>query len=126
MIREELDLKQLEQTLKEMRAVLMARLRVKAKANSTAVVNPDRTDLAQDYFLQDRRVALVDSMEDTLERVERALESINTGVYGKCERCGNDISASRLEALPYVNLCIGCQEKEERISFVKEKKLNGI
>ena len=38
----------------------------------------------------------------------RALERIEDGTYGDCVRCGNEISAGRLEARPEAALCIDC------------------
>jgi len=43
-------------------------------------------------------------------QVSEALERIDDGSYGLCLQCGQPISAKRLAALPWVALCIGCQE----------------
>ena len=45
-----------------------------------------------------------------LGEIERALERIDDGTYGLCERCGEPIAAERLEALPYAVRCVGCAE----------------
>lgn len=37
-----------------------------------------------------------------------AVERIDTGTYGRCERCGADISFARLEALPGTSVCVRC------------------
>jgi RNA polymerase-binding protein DksA len=114
---EKLDLEDLEQELEQRRAVLLSRLHVKGEADdsddSIETANPDRADLAQDYFLQDRQTALRDRLEGTLEQVEDALERINKGIYGKCKDCGKDISVERLHALPYAELCIECKGELE-------------
>lgn len=52
--------------------------------------------------------ALVGSLAETLKEVEDALAKFEDGSYGKCERCGNDIPAPRLEAKPAARLCIDC------------------
>ena len=52
-----------------------------------------------------------------LKEVVSALEKINEGSFGDCERCGEAISEKRLEALPFARYCIECQrtvEEEER------------
>ena len=36
------------------------------------------------------------------------------GTYGKCENCGKDIEAERLEAMPTANLCISCSKKTSK------------
>src|ERR1700691_4356195 len=45
-----------------------------------------------------------------VQQVSEALERIDKGTYGLCLRCGQSIEANRLAALPWVALCISCQE----------------
>jgi DnaK suppressor protein len=52
-----------------------------------------------------------------LKEVALALQKINEGGFGDCERCGEPISEKRLEALPFARYVIECQravEEEER------------
>ena len=49
----------------------------------------------------------VKSMQEALRRFEE-------GTYGICERCGSEISAQRLEALPQARLCIQCAQQAGR------------
>jgi len=49
----------------------------------------------------------VKSMQEALHRFEE-------GTYGICERCGTEISAQRLEALPQAQLCIQCAQQAGR------------
>ena len=113
-MREDLDLEKIEQSLEERRAVLLSRVRVKGDTSQSNAVNPDRSDLAQDYFLRERNSALRDRLEASLEEVEDALQRLKDGSYGKCARCGKEISAARLEAMPHVELCITCQNLKEK------------
>jgi DnaK suppressor protein len=48
------------------------------------------------------------SIAASIADIDRALEKLDDGTYGRCERCGNPISPERLDALPYSILCIGC------------------
>jgi RNA polymerase-binding protein DksA len=50
--------------------------------------------------------ALLGQVDDALERMEK-------GTYGVCERCGEEIDYARLEAIPYATLCIRCQHHLE-------------
>ena len=52
-----------------------------------------------------------------LRDVVSALQKIDDGSFGSCERCGETIGEKRLEALPFARHCITCQrhvEEEER------------
>lgn len=49
-----------------------------------------------------------------LRRVEAALERIATGEFGICAVCGGAIGLKRLQALPWANRCIDCQEQSEQ------------
>jgi RNA polymerase-binding transcription factor DksA len=50
--------------------------------------------------------ALANTLRESLEEVERALGKLDDGTYGKCEVCGEDIAAARLEAMPAARYCI--------------------
>ncbi|MBF0327557.1 MAG: RNA polymerase-binding protein DksA [Nitrospirae bacterium] len=53
-----------------------------------------------------------------LNKIEEAIEKIDSGNYGACEVCGEDINVKRLEARPVTTMCIDCkteQEEEERL-----------
>jgi RNA polymerase-binding transcription factor DksA len=52
--------------------------------------------------------ALSGSLAETLRDLDDALAKLDAGSYGRCERCGNDIGAARLEAMPAARLCITC------------------
>jgi DnaK suppressor protein len=52
-----------------------------------------------------------------LRDVVAALQKIDDGSFGNCERCGETIADKRLEALPFARYCVACQrlvEEEER------------
>lgn len=48
-----------------------------------------------------------------IESIDQALVRIDTGQYGRCEVCGQEIPQSRLEALPAASRCIGCEQAGE-------------
>lgn len=48
-----------------------------------------------------------------LRLVEGALGRISDGSFGVCASCGDDISVRRLEALPWTQYCLRCQEALE-------------
>jgi len=55
----------------------------------------------------------VDREARELELIEQALNRIETGDYGECIECGNDIGQKRLLANPIAKRCIDCQATRE-------------
>ena len=53
-------------------------------------------------------VGVADSLNVSLERVERALAKLAEGTYGTCDVCGGEIPAPRLEAQPESAVCVTC------------------
>lgn len=49
-----------------------------------------------------------------LNLTEVALRRIQEGSFGECSNCGDPINHKRLEAVPWAQYCISCQEKHER------------
>lgn len=58
-----------------------------------------------------RAISVIRAMRSNLNDVQRAIDKIDAGTYGTCERCGNPIGAERLEAIPWALLCIDCKKK---------------
>jgi DnaK suppressor protein len=59
-------------------------------------------------------VGVVDSLNATEERLERALAKLDEGSYGVCDRCGRPIPAARMEAAPESVLCVACASSARR------------
>ena len=49
-----------------------------------------------------------------LSEVEAALDRLRVGTFGRCEVCGAEIDAGRLEALPWAARCIRCAARSAR------------
>jgi DnaK suppressor protein len=80
------------------------------RAQTSGDVVDAALDSAQDEISS--QLAEVESRE--LARIETALQRMDTGEYGMCEGCNNNIPMARLQALPYATLCIRCQREAER------------
>jgi len=74
----------------------------------------DQVDAAVDTANDEINSQLAEIESRELEQIERALERIVKGVYGRCEFCGEKINEARVNALPYTNTCIDCQRENER------------
>ena len=69
----------------------------------TATVTYDRE---LDYSLEE-------NSETVLREIDAALQRIEDGTYGVCERCGKPIEEERLEAIPWARLCLDDARKQE-------------
>ena len=70
-------------------------------------------DLASENFERSMDLSLHESRLLELQKIRRSLVKIEKGIYGACASCGKAIENSRLEALPYADLCINCAEKAQ-------------
>jgi RNA polymerase-binding transcription factor DksA len=60
-------------------------------------------------------LAQLDAQEkDEIEAIDRALRKMETGRYGQCQACGQEISMGRLDAIPYTPFCNRCAHRLER------------
>ena len=65
-------------------------------------------------FEREKDLSLTNNIRDLTDKVEHALERLEEGSYGLCERCGRPIEKARIKALPYATLCIKDKQAEER------------
>ena len=65
-------------------------------------------------FERERDLSLSNNIKNLVEKIDRALDHIEHGTFGLCERCGKPIEKARIKALPYANLCIKDKQAEER------------
>jgi len=63
---------------------------------------------------REMELSIQGNTEHLLAQVNRALEKIEQGTYGRCDRCGREIGEGRLQAVPYANLCLEHQRELER------------
>jgi len=54
------------------------------------------------------RVGQAKELDAMLADVDRALEKLDEGTYGFCDRCGRMIPDERLEARPWSARCVDC------------------
>ncbi|HZE37058.1 MAG TPA: TraR/DksA family transcriptional regulator [Candidatus Eisenbacteria bacterium] len=77
----------------------------------------DLGDQAATSYNREFLFELSNSDRRLLKEVGSALQKLEEGNFGDCERCGEAIAEKRLEALPFARYCIECQraiEEEER------------
>ena len=62
---------------------------------------------------QQMAIASQQQMRQLLQRIELALQRIETGDYGDCVQCSEPIAFARLQAQPFASLCVECQSATE-------------
>ncbi|GHH97687.1 TraR/DksA C4-type zinc finger protein [Neobacillus kokaensis] len=63
-------------------------------------------DEGSSLFEREKDNALLEHYKIQLSNIDKALEAMENGTYGKCEVCGKEIPFERLEALPNTTYCI--------------------
>nr|WP_205323963.1 TraR/DksA family transcriptional regulator [Glycomyces sp. YM15] len=74
----------------------------------------DQIDSGSKTVEHEHEVAVAGSLSERIRQVSHALERLDEGGYGFCEKCGNPIPAARLAAFPSATLCVSCKQLEER------------
>jgi len=75
---------------------------------------PDINDEASRTINRRIILELGDRSHEVLKQIDEAIERINTGDYGECLECGEDIPEKRLELVPYAKYCVRCKERLEK------------
>ena len=52
---------------------------------------------------------------ETVRAIDRALELLEAGTYGRCTACGQRIPEERLAALPWAAHCVACRSARPRL-----------
>ncbi|MGE0666812.1 MAG: TraR/DksA family transcriptional regulator [Sphingomonadales bacterium] len=71
-------------------------------------LDPDFAEQATGMEASEANEALEGASRAEIAQIRAALERIESGTYGVCVSCGDDIAPARLEALPFAQQCIDC------------------
>jgi DnaK suppressor protein len=112
--------KELAATLRRKRSSLLLQEIAGSQSEAETTVD-DRESELEESAQKDRMTRLESRLTERgqilLRQIDDALERIDAGSFGECERCGNDIGHGRLKAMPTAALCIECAtalEKRQR------------
>jgi DnaK suppressor protein len=78
--------------------------------NVDLAVNEGFADSAQATTERAQLISLIEQLRAQHADLAKALARIDSGTYGKCERCGQEIPIERLEAIPTASLCVACKQ----------------
>lgn len=76
---------------------------------------PDPTDRASYEADRNFELRIRDREHKLIKKIKNALDRIENGTFGICEKCGEEISFKRLQARPVTTQCIDCKTKEEAL-----------
>ena len=76
--------------------------------------SPEELDRIQHASDRDWAVSNLERNSSRLREVRIALRRLNTGGFGICAGCEENINLKRLAALPWAAFCIVCQEVADR------------
>jgi len=74
----------------------------------------DDEDNLQEISDYENNVSLKNELQDVLKKVKRSLKAIDNGNYGQCTSCKGEIEIGRLKVMPYAQLCVTCNSKENK------------
>jgi DnaK suppressor protein len=106
------------------REITKVRNRLTEKLNDLAGRSTRRSDLVaercndpfdemQSRYDLDLTVSTLNVHYSMKKAVETALNLLESGEYGICQDCGEDINPKRLDAIPWTTLCVKCQENRD-------------
>jgi DnaK suppressor protein len=77
-------------------------------------LDDESADAGTATFEREKDLSIEQNVRDLLAKIDRALQRIEEGRFGICDRCGKPIEKARVKALPYVDLCIKDAQAQSR------------
>lgn len=71
------------------------------------------SDLGTELNERQKEQGFIQQAEYTIQQCDEALDKMQQGTYGLCERCNVPIDRERLISQPFASRCMPCQMKEE-------------
>ncbi len=96
---------------REVASLELSRLREQMQTE----IEHDTDEGDPDVYEREKLLAVIRTMEDKIESLDHGLKALDHGQYGICERCGSEIGAERLKAVPGATLCVKCKAATEKI-----------
>ena len=107
-----------KQALLKKRAQILSALRLDRGSANERVAEEDQGTVAHEEFVS-MRLNHLDYAQ--LRMINEALDRIESGDYGVCLSCEEDMPNKRLTALPWAKYCVPCQENINVEHFVEER-----
>jgi len=79
---------------------------------------PDPTDRATEESDRSFELRIRDRERKLINKIKETIDRIDSGDYGVCEVCEEEIGEARLRARPVTTLCIDCKTEQERLEKI--------
>ena len=83
---------------------------------SEVVLTDDQPTEEHDHKVSEdsEKELVLEHDEETIRRqVIEALDRLDRGMFGTCQKCDGPIGRERLDAMPFTPYCVGCEQKVE-------------
>jgi RNA polymerase-binding transcription factor DksA len=84
-----------------------------ASISELSSLDQHQGDIGTETFEREKDFSILEQVEAELHDVQRALQRLDDGTYGKCEACNQPIGDERLAALPAARFCVQHQSEAE-------------
>ncbi len=109
-----MDLEKIRQELLQKKAQIIESLENNSKESQNEKTGvEDAVDEVAAELSRETLYKLSQTEKETLFLIDIALKKLENGTYGVCEECGQPIGEKRLQAIPWVRLCIDCSQHQE-------------
>ncbi|MGH9116428.1 MAG: TraR/DksA C4-type zinc finger protein [Acidimicrobiales bacterium] len=71
-------------------------------------------NIGSETFEREKEFSILEEVEAELDDIERALQRLDAGSYGRCEVCHQPIADERLEVKPATRFCVAHQAVAEQ------------
>ncbi len=108
----EFDRRQITKQLQDARETILQNLGLREQVHIEQTA--DEMDEVQASTARDLAIANLDRSARRLRRIDDALRRLETGEYGRCVNCEEEIGSKRLRAVPWAEFCLKCQEMADQ------------
>jgi DnaK suppressor protein len=117
-----MNINELKKQLQEKEQQLLADMARGAADNrkSRGAEVQDRTDQAASSEMKENLFQENSYDWNILIEVREALQRIESGAFGKCAACGQQIESDRLKAIPWTSYCLNDQNQRDHKWFSKD------
>ncbi len=116
-----IEYEQIRQMLLKMRSdIIDALTKKKSSLEEEKTVEIEDLDAIAEDRNREYEYLLTTMDTKKLKQIDEALAKIESGTYGFCEDCGEEIPVARLKILPFAKLCIDCASNVEKEEALKQ------